>query len=290
MESTGIEIKGLTKRFGRTCALGDVSLCFKPGKIYGLLGRNGAGKSTLLNLISNKLFADGGEVLIDGQRACENDRAQSRVYHVGDKFLLPDSMRVSEAFILTGRFYPGFDRENAGRLCEAFGLSQKKKLRALSTGYYTIFRLICALCVNTPYVLIDEPTIGLDANNRELFYTELLKSYAAKPRTFIISTHLIDEAAGMFEHVVIIDRGQVLVNEGCEELLASGYTVSGPAGFVDNYAAGKNVIGEDVLGGMKAAYILGERDEAGSAGLEFSSLDLQKLFIKLTNGREGTVK
>lgn len=293
MENTGIAVKNVTKRFGSVTALDGVSLEFGFGKIYGLLGRNGAGKSTLLNIISNRLFPDGGEVTINGMPAAENDRAQSAVYMVGDGKLLPDTMRVSEAFLWTGRFYGAFDGEKAKRLCEAFGLNPKKRLRALSTGYYTIFRLICALCVNAPYVLIDEPANGLDANNRDLFYAELVKSFAESPRTFVISTHLIDEIAGILEHVVIINEGKIIENESCEALLSSGYTVSGPAAAVDAYAWGKNVIGEDALGGMKAVYILGSSEPGKSElspegeNIAFSKLDLQKLFIKLTNRKEG---
>ena len=77
-----IEIKNLSKDFNRIKALKNVSITFSPNKIYGLLGRNGAGKTTLLNIITNKLFASAGEILVDGESAVENDNAQSKIFHM----------------------------------------------------------------------------------------------------------------------------------------------------------------------------------------------------------------
>lgn len=81
----GIELKNLTKNYGKNCALDNVSVKFDSGKIYGLLGRNGAGKSTMLNLISNRIFPTSGEILIDGEPSIENDRALSKVYCMSEK-------------------------------------------------------------------------------------------------------------------------------------------------------------------------------------------------------------
>ena len=107
---TGIQIQELTKRFGDNVALQNVSLTFQPGKIYGLLGRNGAGKSTLLGIAANRLFADSGQVLIDGEPACENDRAQKKLYMMSEKNLYPKDMRVRDVFRWSERFFGSFDR------------------------------------------------------------------------------------------------------------------------------------------------------------------------------------
>ncbi len=132
---------------------------------------------------------------------------------------------------------------------------------------------------------IDEPVLGLDANHRELFYWVLLEKYAEHPFTAVISTHLIDELAGLVENVILLRRGQVLYNGSREELLDQGYTVSGKAADVDRYKEGRPLIGEERLGGLKAAYFWGEPAPAPE-GLEVSPLDLQKLFIRLTEEEE----
>ena len=276
-----IEGKGLTMRFGNNTALDGVDVCFGDNKIYGLLGRNGAGKSTLLSVVTNRLLPTAGEVFIDGEPARENDRVLGRVYYMGEKTLLPDTATVAQLFRWTGDFYPGFDGEYAGQLADTFGLPEKKKLKNLSTGYLTIAKLIAALASNAPYTLFDEPVLGLDANHREVFYRQLIESYSRQPRTILISTHLIEEVADIIEQLVIIKAGKILLDRPAEEVKRMGYTVSGRAEAVDAYCTGRDVLSVDTLGGLKTACILGKAEE--SPGLDVSGLDMQKLFIRLTN-------
>jgi len=279
----GIETQNLNKTYGEVCALQDINLKFENEKIYGLLGRNGAGKTTLLNLISNRIFPSSGEVQVDGETALENDNAQRKIYMMGEKNYYPQGMKIRQIFKWTQEFYPSFDMDYALNLAEEFGLDITKRVKALSTGYASILKLIIALSVNIPYVLLDEPVLGLDANHRQLFYETLLRNYDEQPKTFVISTHLIDEVANVIEDIIIIDQGKILKNQPCEELLSQGYTVSGNVATIDSYIADKEVIGCDSLGGLKTAYILGTVNKGQlPAGLEVSKLDLQKLFIQLT--------
>ncbi|NMA38120.1 MAG: ABC transporter ATP-binding protein, partial [Papillibacter sp.] len=259
------------------------TLNFEDNKIYGLLGRNGAGKSTLLNIITGRVFLDSGEVLVDGSPAAENDEALHKLYLANEKTLLPENMRVRDAFKWTKEFYPDFDMEYAMKAAEQFKLDTSKRVKALSTGFDSIMKDIIALSVDTPYVLLDEPVLGLDANNRDLFYRLLIEKYSQKPCTVVISTHLIEEVSTVIEEIVIIKESRIIRNESRESLLSKGYTVSGMASKVDEYIKDKNVIGSESLGGLKTAYILGEDSPVRAEGLEITSLELQKLFIHLTN-------
>jgi len=282
-----VEVKNVTKTYGKVCALKDINLKFEENKIYGLLGRNGAGKTTLLNIITNRLFSDSGEVLVDGETALENDHAQRKIYLMSEKNYYPQGMKIRNVFKWTQEFFPSFDLDYAKNLARKFGLDTGKKVKELSTGYTSIFKIIIALSVNIPYILMDEPVLGLDANHRQLFYQTLIENYNENPRTIVISTHLIDEVANVIEDIIIIDQGQILRNESCESLLAQGYTVSGSATAIDSYIAGKTMIGSDSLGGLKTAYILGSVNKSElPSGLEISRLDLQRLFIQLTNSKE----
>jgi len=280
----GIEVRNLSKSYDGVKALNGVSLRFEGNKIYGLLGRNGAGKTTLLNIVTGRIFADRGEALVDGMPIPENDPALRKIYLAGEKTLFPEGMKVQDTFKWSGEFYPAFDPEYAGNLAEQFRLDTKKRVKSLSTGYDSIFKLIIAMSANTPYILLDEPVLGLDANNRDLFYRLLIEKYSERPCTVVISTHLIEEVSSVIEEIVILKEGAVIKNEPRETLLSKGYAVSGTARQIDAYIAGKNVIGTESLGGLKTAYILGggDRDAAGE-GIEVSKLDLQKLFIHLTN-------
>ena len=282
-----IEVRSVTKRFGATLALDDVSLTLEEGKIYGLLGNNGAGKSTLLNIMTNRLFADRGAVTVDGEDVRNNDAALSRLFLMSENNLYPDDMRVRRAFETAALFYPGFQMDNALELSEIFGLNTKKKITALSTGYASIFRIIVALSVNAPYLLLDEPVLGLDAQHRDLFYQKLIEKFAAGGCTVVISTHLISEVAGLIEHAIIIRNGRILRDCGKDALLSGCCTITGPAEAVDRYLAGRSVLTVSTLGGLRTACVqVEDGEEPLPAGLERGAVNLQDYFIHLMNAEE----
>lgn len=279
-----IEINNISKSYGKVKALDHVSLSFEQDKIYGLLGRNGAGKSTLLKIISSRIFPHSGDLKINGESNYGKDSAQRHIYLMSEENYYPGQMKIKEVFKWSQAFYPNFDMVYAIDLAKQFNLDINKKIKGLSTGYNTIFKVIVALGVNAPYTLLDEPILGLDANHRDLFYKLLLENYEKNPKTIVISTHLIEEVANIIEDVIIIKDGHILKNISCEALLESGYTISGHANMVDDYIRDKKVIGQDQIGGLKTAYILGDKSQSPLAsGLEMTKLDLQKLFIELTN-------
>ena len=280
--NNSIQVKDLTVQFGHFTALEKINVTFGENRIYGLLGRNGAGKSTLLSAVNNRLFPNEGEVIIDGERGMENDNAQGKIYYMGEKNIYPDGTSVKQLLRWSRDFYPNFNMEYACQLAERFQLNQKKKLKSLSTGYLTIAKLIGALASGAPYTFFDEPVLGLDANHRELFYQELIRQYSEFPRTIVISTHLIEEVSDIIEQVVIIKDGRILLDRPVEEVKQMGYMVSGKAADVDVYCAGRQTIGEDQLGNLKRACLLGQPEEV-PASLDISAMDLQKLFVQLTN-------
>lgn len=278
-----IQIKNVTKKYKDVTALDNVSFSFDYGKIYGFLGRNGAGKSTLINIIANRIFADSGEITIDDIPAMENMKIHDKIFCMSEADLYDGSLKVKELFKWIDRFYDDFDKTRAFEIAGKFNLDTNRKFKALSKGYQSIFKLTVALSLNVPYVIFDEPVLGLDANYRELFYELLLKDYETNERTIIIATHLIEEVANIIEEVILIDKGKVLLQDNVGSLLETGYSVSGLAHEVDTYCAGKNVIGYDELGNLKIAYVLGEKTPLPKTGnLSLSAMNLQKLFVKLT--------
>ena len=196
--------------------------------------------------------------------------------------LFPPTYKVKEVYKWTGEFYGGFDYEMAERLAKEFDLSLNTKINKLSTGYTIIYKVICALCVNAKYILLDEPVLGLDAAHREILYKSIIETYADNPRTIIISTHLIEEVAGVIEDAVIINNGKIIKNEPVETLVRSGFNVSGPKSAVEEFCKDYKVIGTDSIGGLMTASIIGKSPKILPQGLEITHLDLQKLFIKLT--------
>lgn len=281
-----IEFNAITKQFGSTCALDGVTLTLEPGHIYGLLGNNGAGKSTLLSILTDRQRPDSGTVLIDGQLVQNNDRALHKVFLVGEQNFFPDDMKVKRAFRTMTYFYPDFDLERAQELSQQFGLSLKKKIPALSTGYSSIFRLILGLNVNVPYVVFDEPVLGLDAQHRELFYRLLVERFVEQSNTFVLSTHLIDEVEHLIDHTIILREGRVLRNAPTEELVATACALSGPAGLVDQYVQGKKLLTSHSLGGLKTVVLQDALTQPLPAGLEQSTIRLQDYFISLQEAED----
>ena len=279
----GIQIKNITKKYNGLTALDNVSFSFEFGKIYGFLGRNGAGKSTLINVIANRIFADEGTVLVDDVPARENMKVQEKIFCMSETDLYDKDLKIKEHFKWINRFYDSFNINKALEISEKFDLDTNKRFKALSKGYQSIFKLTVALSLNVPYVIFDEPVLGLDANHRELFYDLLLKDYEDGERTIIIATHLIEEVANIIEEVVLIDKGKILLQESVERLLETGYSISGITKEVDDYCIDKNVIGYDELGSLKIAYVLGEKTPLPeNSNLQISAMNLQKLFVKLT--------
>lgn len=279
----GIQIKNITKKYNGLTALDNVSFSFEFGKIYGFLGRNGAGKSTLINVIANRIFADEGKVLVDDVPARENMKVQEKIFCMSETDLYDKDLKIKEHFKWINRFYDSFNIDKALEISEKFNLDTDKRFKALSKGYQSIFKLTVALSLNVPYVIFDEPVLGLDANHRELFYDLLLKDYEDGERTIIIATHLIEEVANIIEEVVLIDKGKILLQESVERLLETGYSISGITKEVDDYCTDKNVIGYDELGSLKIAYVLGKKTPLPeNSNLQISAMNLQKLFVKLT--------
>lgn len=281
-----LEIRGVSKNFKDVKALDQVSLTFETGKIYGLLGRNGAGKSTLMNILTGRVVPDEGTITMDGEPVLEHDEQLSRLFMMGEENFYPEDMKVQQAFLWTSRFYDSFDMDKAQRLAKRFGLDIRKRITKLSTGYKSIFKNVIALALDVPFILLDEPVLGLDANHRDLFYKLLLQNFAETdtPKAIIISTHLIEEIATLVENVAIIKNGQLLMQEPVESLLAESCSLTGPADAINLLIPRYKVLGSEQVGWTKTIY-LAQRVDASQLpeGVVLDSVDLQKLFIELTN-------
>lgn len=215
-----IEITNLTKKYSDKTALDNILLTFSDNKIYGLLGSNGAGKTTLMKIISNRIFPTVGTVTVDKQPVTENELVQKDIFCVTENDKYPKDIKLKDLLVWESRFFEDFDLNYAKDLAQKFDLDLNKKTNSLSTGYYTIFKVIVALASNAKIMFLDEPVLGIDSLYRELFYDVLRKQHALRQNLIIISTHLIDEVEPVLEDVVIIDHGHVVKNGSIGEVTA----------------------------------------------------------------------
>ena len=279
--------ENLTKQYGSKTVLDHVNLTLESGKIYGLIGRNGAGKTTLLSLMSNQNPISDGTATIDGQRIWENPKALSRICFSRELNLSAESALSSytlNAYLRAADTYlPHWDKDMAARLLELFGLEKKKKLGKLSKGMLSMVTILVAMASKAEFTFLDEPVAGLDVVAREQFYQLLLEEYTETGRTFVLSTHIIEEAADVMEEVIILDRGKILLKENTQELVDRARYVTGLADQVDGATAGLPCHHVENIGRSKAVTVLLPEGEDLNPGYDVTvqPVNLQKLFVAL---------
>jgi ABC-2 type transport system ATP-binding protein len=202
-----IEARGLSKQYGATRALDEVSLSIEAGRIVGLIGPNGAGKTTALKAILG-LTTFTGELRVLGLDPCrERDALMREVCFIADVAVLPRWLRVSQALEFVGGVHPRFDRAVA----EDF-------LRELSKCMVTQLHLALVLAIDARLLVLDEPTLGLDLLYRRSFYDTLLNDYFDKERTILLTTHQVEEVENLFTDVIFINHGRVALSAAVEDL------------------------------------------------------------------------
>lgn len=286
---TVIELTKIGKSYGPVTALADVNIRFEGNRIYGLFGRNGAGKTTLLNLLTARIFADTGRVICAGRDVSTHPETMAgQCCYMPEKHYFPGRFTVRRLLAFAREAFPRFDEAEAERLCRVFALNETQKYEQLSRGYQSILRIVIGLAANAPITLFDEPVLGLDAVARDRFYLELIQSFSKHPRLFVLSTHLIEESADLFNEAIILDKGRVIRHASVEDLLTSAFYVTGNATLVDAFVKSRNVLSTQQANSMKTVVVEGNLNaEPPSRGLRFSPLTIQKLFIHLTHGQGG---
>jgi ABC-2 type transport system ATP-binding protein len=279
-----ISVTGLTRRYRDHVALDQVSLEVDSGSIIGLLGRNGAGKTTLLRILAGQEFASAGTVLVHGAPPTENERVLRRMVFVREDQIYPD-FKVRHALRAASWFYPNWSAERADDLLADFGLPAGRAVKKLSRGMRSALGIVIGLAARADVTMFDEPYAGLDAVARQIFYEQLLADHAEHPRTIVLSTHLIDEAAGLLERVIVIDQGRVVLTAGTDDLRGVATAVSGPVLAVDEFTAGHAIWRRRCLAGQASVVMVGVLDEADrrrarSLHLDLAPLTLQQLVVQ----------
>ncbi|MBC6388711.1 ABC transporter ATP-binding protein [Lactobacillus kunkeei] len=289
MTMSKIEVRHLAKRFkfSKQPLLSEVNFTLDENEIYGLFGENGAGKSTLMSMISDYNRPSAGEVLYDGENVHENDVALSEIYYMNQDNMYPKKDKVRQIFSFVESMYEDYDVELQEKLVKEFKLDANQKLNKLSTGYQSIVKIIISLCVPCKFVLLDEPTLGLDARNREVFQRNLIETYSENPRTFVISTHIIDEIDRIISDVILLQDGVIKMNENLEDIASKSYSISGPAEDVDAYLQGIRVLEEEKLGRYKTVHFMDQLPQREvPASVDIEQMKLQKLLVYIMDRGE----
>jgi ABC-2 type transport system ATP-binding protein len=283
--STIVTVRDVSKRFGRVQALDDISFELRRNGIYGLLGRNGAGKTTLMQLLTGQQFANGGTIEVFGAHPYENERVMRQVSFIKESQRYPDSFKVGNVLLAGRLLFADWDERFARELVHDFHLPLNRQVKKLSRGMLSALGVVVGLASRAPLTFFDEPYLGLDAVARQLFYDRLLADYADFPRTVVLSTHLIDEVSDLIEHVLLIERGRLVLDEAAETLRGQVVTLTGPATAIDALTANTDELHRERLGPLTRATVRGrvEPGQARAAGVELQPVSLQQLVVRITN-------
>lgn len=282
-----IELRQVTKKYGQSAVLKNITLSVDEPGIYCLLGRNGAGKTTLLKSIAGYQNITKGMIKVDGKTITTStlDTGVSYIENFAGHFNLP----VRKLLKIASEVNPSYDYDFASEMTERFELDGKKKFKHLSLGMKTMVSTIICLASNKNVILLDEPVLGFDAIMRAEFYDMVTESFHRHPRIIIISTHIIEEIAKTIQKLIIIDRGNIRFFDTLQAVETKAFSISGLQKDVEAATRNLNVIGQDIVGGLATSYIF-DTPPKQTASLEIRPLSLQEFFIQMVGHKGGAAK
>jgi len=242
-----IEINNLAFSYGPKNVLNNISMKLEEGKIYGLLGENGVGKTTLLTLLCGLKKPQEGTIVADGADPYKRQPSfLENIYYLPDE-VAPLNTTADRWAKSTGKFWPNFNFDTYIIIMKEFETDGSQKMNAMSAGQLKKAYIAFALAAGTRYLLMDEPTNGLDIPSKSQFRAAIMK-YTREDSTIVISTHQVRDLENVIDPIVILDRCDVLLNASIEEISSklffdygnqiqpgSLYAEQLPGGFIQVY-------------------------------------------------------
>lgn len=210
-----IEVKNISKHFGRKQVLKDVSFTANKGEITCLIGINGAGKTTILNMIMALTPINKGQILIDGETL--KKETFNKITFIPDAITVLPQMTIEESMQFMKDYYAVWNEERARELITFFKLNPEEKIASLSKGNTAKANLLLGLALDVDYVLMDEPFSGIDMFSREQI-ADVFTSHLVENRGVIITTHEIHDIEHLIDKAVLLDNGTVIKDFQTEEI------------------------------------------------------------------------
>lgn len=257
-----VSARGVSKLYGSTKAVDNVSFDIDRGRITGLIGPNGAGKTTLLKALLGLTDYQGSLSVMGLDPFRQRKELMQNICFIADVAVLPRWIRVRQLLNFVESVHPNFSRKTAEQLLSKTKISANAKVRELSKGMVTQLHLSIITAIDARLLILDEPTLGLDIIFRKEFYTNLLNDYFDGERTIIVTTHQVEEVENLLTDVMFINEGRLVLDSSMESL---------PEQYVELMATGEAVV--------KAREFrpLFEREVFGKTVLTFEGVGRDKL-------------
>lgn len=280
-----VKAHGVSKRYGKTVAVDNVSFDIEPGRIVGLIGPNGAGKTTLLKAVLGLTDCE-GSLSVCGLDPFRQRRAlMNEVSYVADVAVLPRWITVGRLLTFVQQTHPRFAIDEARASLAKTRIRLDATVKELSKGMVAQLHLSIIMAIDARLLILDEPTLGLDILFRKSFYAELLNDYFDEERTILITTHQVEEIENLLSDVMFIDDGKLVLNETVEaignnytELMATAENAERARGMTP--IAERQVFGKSVFTfegvGREALSQLGDVRTPGIADLFVAKLSRER--------------
>jgi len=267
-----------------TIALNQVTAEIKEHSIVGLIGANGAGKSTLMKIIAKHCHPTSGNVTLK-----QNYEHYSNISFLSDQEKLIENYSLKELYKMMPEFYKDFNIDLARKVSSILEINEKKNYSKLSKGQKGKVNLVLSLASRAYITLLDETHISLDAPSRKKFFDLLLEDYHDHPRTYIISTHYVDEISQLFDDIIVLDHGELIVHESKDLIEEKSLTVFGNTELGEELLKPFNIINRDVIGKRTFFSVFddlsGIENKLQSSDFEVCITPLEKWFIQLVESK-----
>lgn len=228
-----INIDNLRFSYGSNCVLDGITMTLEPGRIYGLLGENGVGKTTLLTLICGLKNTQSGSISIDGRTPYKREPVLlSEISYIPDE-VAPLHCTAASWAKSSGVFRSNFKYEKFLQIANEFEIDVNMMMDKMSNGQLKKAYISFVLACGTRYILMDEPTNGLDIPSKAQFRTAIMK-HTSEDSTIVISTHQVRDLENIIDPVIILDRQAVLLNATISEISSKLYFDYGTEIHPDN--------------------------------------------------------
>ena len=260
--SSLVSARNVSKSFGDFRAVDHVSFEIEKGRIMGLLGPNGAGKTTLLKAVLGLTDFEGELSVLGLDPFRQRKELMQNICFIADVAVLPRWIRVHQLLDFVAATHPNFTRSRAEELLSRTKIMSGSKVRELSKGMVTQLHLSIITAIDAKFLILDEPTLGLDIIFRKEFYANLLNDYFDGERTILITTHQVEEIENLLTDIMFINDGKILLDASMESLSEQ---------YVELMTSGDNADKARGLGPIA------ERDVFGKKVMLFDSVDRQNL-------------